>query len=401
MGLDIRQYKGFFESLDEPEEMRSLRKASYDSISDGFRFPSYRYSSLVHLPVPDIDIKEIKNGPDCTIRTDADDDIVIRKGVSDDIFSRFIKPFSDNQEDQTDQLHTTFMNDVLTVEIPDDHRSTRPVVIEIDAGDDALFSSIFIKAGRGSVSKIIMKRRSSDACPFISTRIDLLLDPKARMDLIDIQDLSMETVTLEKRKYHLSDSSTLEASMICMGADYAKADIFSELDGEGADSELKVLDLVTFERKHNIHAESRHNAQDTHSDISTKAVISDYAKSLNTGKIRIGQQAFRSAGYETQKALLVSDSAEADAIPDLEIHNNDVKCSHGSAITQIDTEQLFYLMSRGLSRSEAEQMIIKGFFDEMLEKIGDEDIKYSTDRKIEEMFSRRQNDDKDGGVVTR
>ena len=104
-------------------------------------------------------------------------------------------------------------------------------------------------------------------------------------------------------------------------------------------------------------------------------MLTDSSKGLSRGLVRIGKNAAGSNGYEKQDALLLSDKAEADAIPNLEIHNNEVKCSHGSTVGQIDAEKMFYLMSRGLNEKEAKLKIVEGYFMPILDTFEDESVK--------------------------
>ncbi len=391
--LDLKSMVGFFDTLDEPEEMLDERSASLKQLGDVFEFPSYRYSSFVKMPLPEIVLERITTEPDCTVKVDADEEIAVQHKVTEDTYSRHIAMSKVPEKDATDTLHTAFMNNILVISIPDGHIARQPITIEVEAGKDTLFSSIYIRAGKDSSSRIVVKRRSSDDCSLSSTRLNLSLRAGARADLIDVQDLSHETIALEHSVFRMEDSASLTASGICLGAKYAKPRFSSELDGEGASSELRVLNLATGRRRHNIHAESLHNAPGTYSDIFTKAVVSDRAKCLATGNVYIGPEASDSNGYETQNALIISETAEADAIPNLEIRNHDVKCSHGSTVSQLDTDQIFYLMSRGMTRKNAELMLIRGFFDDLLTKVGDEDITRSAEDKIRAMLSREHGED--------
>ncbi len=393
MILDLKRYERFFSLLDEPSEMADFRQRLKENLGDSVELPKYRYSSFVKLPLPDFEISEIKDAPDCKIAVDAPDQVSVHDSLTSENSSRFLRASEKDLKDSMDAVHSSYMNSVLMLDIPDGVSLDRPIVVDVDAGGDTVFLSVYIRAGKDSSSKVVIKRKSSDACPFFSSRTHVNLESGAVSDIIDVQDLSMETIGMSKTFVHSDDSASVKASGICLGGKYAKSDFFSILDGKGSASELRVLNLATGKRKHNIHAESIHNASGTYSDIFTKAVISDRAKALATGNVCIGAEASDSNGYETQNALLLTENAEADAIPNLEIHNHDVKCSHGSTISQIDENQVFYMMSRGVSRKNAELMLIKGFFNNILEKIGDEAITHSAYEKIEAMLSRKYDEE--------
>jgi Fe-S cluster assembly protein SufD len=112
-----------------------------------------------------------------------------------------------------------------------------------------------------------------------------------------------------------------------------------------------------------------HNAPNTNSRAFYKGAVKDNGRAIYQGLIEVEQDAPLTDAYMTNKNLILGDGARADSIPSLKIKNNDVKCSHGSTTGKIDENEVFYLMTRGLSTSEAEKMVILGYFEEVLEKI--------------------------------
>ena len=141
---------------------------------------------------------------------------------------------------------------------------------------------------------------------------------------------------------------------------------------------MYIYDLYTYD----LYTSSLHNAKNTTSKIITKGVLNNESKALSRSLVKIKENAPKSNGYEKQEALLLSKNAEADAIPYLEIDNNDVKCSHSSAVGQIDKDVLFYMMSRGLNKSEAKKKIVEGYFSPILELLSNQEIQDKINKKI-------------------
>jgi len=112
-----------------------------------------------------------------------------------------------------------------------------------------------------------------------------------------------------------------------------------------------------------------HVAPRTTSDLLFKGAVQDPAKSVYTGLIRFGKEAKGSAAYQTNRNLTLSQGAWAESVPNLEIENNDVKCSHASTVGPIDDDQLFYLESRGVKPDVAQRLVVLGFFDEVLAQL--------------------------------
>ncbi|MER3457466.1 MAG: Fe-S cluster assembly protein SufD, partial [Chloroflexota bacterium] len=128
--------------------------------------------------------------------------------------------------------------------------------------------------------------------------------------------------------------------------------------------------------------QQNHNAPHTTSDLLFKGALKDRSRSVWQGMIRVAPGAQRTDGYQANRNLVLSEGARADSIPGLEIMADDVRCTHGSTVGQIDEEHVFYLMSRGLTRREAERLIVEGFFLEVLERIPFEGLRERLGRDI-------------------
>ena len=156
------------------------------------------------------------------------------------------------------------------------------------------------------------------------------------------------------------------------GGDEAKLELRTDLAGKGARSEIVGVTLVTGRQHGDVHTSHRHLAEHTSSRIDFKAVAAEQARSTYTGLIRIEDQAHHCEAYQENRNLLLSDRARADAIPELEIHNQEVSCSHGATIAPVDPEQLFYLASRGLEHGEAVGLVVRGFLENTMSKLPDD-----------------------------
>ena len=140
-----------------------------------------------------------------------------------------------------------------------------------------------------------------------------------------------------------------------------------------ADHEQR-LDYDTFQE---------HIAPNTTSDFAFKGVLRDTASAVWRGMIRVEEGAQKTNAYQENRNLLLSKTAHADSIPGLEILANDVRCTHGATLSQVDREQLFYAMARGLSRQEAERLIVRGFFQDVLDRIELEPVREALGQALE------------------
>jgi len=138
------------------------------------------------------------------------------------------------------------------------------------------------------------------------------------------------------------------------------------------------------QRQHfHLHTLQRHLKDHGTSDLMIKGCLKDHARSVYQGLIQVSEGAQRTDAYQANRNLLLSNTARADSIPGLEILANDVRCTHGATIGQVDEEQLFYLMARGLSRSQSQRLIVEGFFAPVLDRIPLEGVREQLREAIE------------------
>jgi Fe-S cluster assembly protein SufD len=156
---------------------------------------------------------------------------------------------------------------------------------------------------------------------------------------------------------------------VSLGGELSRADVTSHLEGSGSESEMLALWFGDRTQHFDHHTLQHHAAPSAHSDLLYKGALTDSAQSVFRGLIRVEPEGQLTDAYQTNRNLILSDKASARALPNLEIEADDVRCSHGATVGQVDERQLFYLMSRGLSRQQAERLLVFGFFDEVLGRI--------------------------------
>ena len=176
-----------------------------------------------------------------------------------------------------------------------------------------------------------------------------------------------------KRKFTVKRN----ASLFFISCNFGEGNslLSTNLEGEGASSKVMVIFFGDNNQKLELKGESIHNAPNTNSDLMVKGVLNGSSKANFEGLVRVEENAFNSSGYQKEDTLLLSSDAESNLIPNLEIKNNNVKCSHGATVGRINQEQLFYLSSRGISEKMAKVMLIEGFFEPIIKEISSEDIK--------------------------
>lgn len=188
---------------------------------------------------------------------------------------------------------------------------------------------------------------------------------------------------------HLSASrdTRLSGFNVALGADLSRTEVSSRLMGPGSDSEMLALWFGDGDQHFDHHTLQHHAAPHAGSDLLYKGALTDRGSSVFRGLIQVDKGAQLTDAYQTNRNLLLAEEAKATALPNLEIEADDVRCSHGATIGQVDAGQLFYLMSRGLTRTKAERLLVFGFFDEVLNRLPIEGVRQRVREAIEEKIT--------------
>ena len=170
-------------------------------------------------------------------------------------------------------------------------------------------------------------------------------------------------------------NSISENFVFSAGSKYFKNEINSNLTGEYASAFINGIFLLKENQQHEITTTINHLVENTKSYQLIKSVLGENAKAAYQGKIYVDSKAQKTDGYQLSKAILLNESSEFNAKPELEIYADDVKCSHGSASGSLNENSIFYLMSRGLNYKQSKELLINGFLLDVVEKITDSEIK--------------------------
>ncbi len=170
-------------------------------------------------------------------------------------------------------------------------------------------------------------------------------------------------------------NSISETFIFSAGSDYFKNEINCNLKGEYSSAFINGIFSLDENKQHEIRTTINHLVENTKSYQLIKSVLGKNTKSAYQGRIYVDSKAQKTDGYQLSKAILLDETSEFNAKPELEIYADDVKCSHGSASGSLDDNSIFYLMSRGLNYKQAKGLLINGFLLDVIEKITDAEIK--------------------------
>ncbi len=283
----------------------------------------------------------------------------------DDLLSRL------HVADAFTDLNTAFLPGATVVRIPRGMVVERPIVIvhHLDGDGIASFARTLVLAGESSDATVIEHQSSSDVAAFSDPIVELEVGDAAQLRYLNVQDLGSRVFQVGYQASRVGRDATLRSSVVALGGDYARVRTDSRLEGKGGTSYLTAVYFADGGRMHDFRTIQDHIAPKTTSDLLFKGAVSDNARSVYSGLIRVGKEARGTNAFQTNRNLVLSEGAGAESVPNLEIETNDVICSHASAVGPIDDEQRYYLESRGIPPEVAERLIVLGFFGEVLDRL--------------------------------
>src|SRR3954452_2146007 len=275
----------------------------------------------------------------------------------------------------------------LLVVVPKGVQLEAPLYVRIaNSVDDAsLFWRLLVVAEEGSRFSLIEEYSSArpDVRGYTNAAVELFVEQRAKFEYVSIQNLSRETWHFATHHARVERDAELDWVAGGFGSKKGKIRIQNDLTGPGATSRVtgayfadgtQHLDYDTFQE---------HIAPSTESDFAFKGALRESARAVWRGMIRVEPDAQKTNAYQENRNLLLSADAHADSIPGLEIMANDVRCTHGATLGRVNREELFYLMARALSRSEAERLIVRGFFQDVLDRIELEPVREALGAALE------------------
>jgi Fe-S cluster assembly protein SufD len=275
----------------------------------------------------------------------------------------------------------------LLVHVPKGVVLEKPLYVRVanPADGGSRFWRLLVVAEEGSRFTVIEELAGApdETAGYSNAVSEIFVEQAAKVEYVSIQNLARETWHFASHRAKVGRDAELDWVAGAFGSKKGKVRIENDLAGQGATSRVtgayfadgrQHLDFDTFQS---------HQAPDTTSDFAFKGALRDRARTVWRGMIKVEKEAQKTNAYQENRNLLLSPRAHADSIPGLEIEANDVRCTHGATIGQVDRDQLFYLMARGLSRSEAERLIVRGFFADVLDRIELEPVREALGAALE------------------
>ena len=275
----------------------------------------------------------------------------------------------------------------LLVEVPAGVELERPLFVRVTnaAEQGSLFWRLLVVAGEGSRFSLVEEYASAspELSGYFNGVTELFVEQAAKLEYVSLQNLSQETWHFASHHARVERDAELDWVSGGFGSKKGKVRIQNDLAGPGATSRVTGAYFADGEQHLDYDTFQEHIAPNTESDFAFKGALRDHATAVWRGMIRVEEGAQKTNAYQECRNLMLSPTTHAVPIPGLEILANDVRCTHGATVGRVDREQLFYLMARGLPRPEAERLIVRGFFQDVLDRIELEPVREAVTSALE------------------
>ncbi|MBX3063055.1 MAG: Fe-S cluster assembly protein SufD [Anaerolineae bacterium] len=218
---------------------------------------------------------------------------------------------------------------------------------------------------------------------------EILVSDNADLKYVSLQDWGRNVYDFRHERGRVAAHGKLDWVLGTMGSKLTKDFTEIELDGEFSWGRMSALYFADTDQLFDHDTQQNHNAPHTTSDLLFKGALKDESKTVWQGMIKVLPNAQKTDGFQANRNLVLSKEARADSIPGLEIEANDVRCTHAATVGKLEDEPIFYLMSRGMTRADAERLIVVGYFDPIMDRIPFDEVKRRLQEHIQQKLEAR------------
>ena len=275
-------------------------------------------------------------------------------------------------------LHEAFLTDGAFIHVPRGVELEAPIGVFSYAlgATAAIVPHTLVVAGENSRLTVVEYFGSAhdDEAQLAIGANDLYASHGAQLTYIGKQDWSHRALSFQSNSTVVRRDARVQSLNLHLGARQARHESLSQLQAPGAFSEMLALTVAETDQEFDQRTLQIHQAPNTKSDLLYKNALRGSAKTIFSGLIVVDPDAQKTDAYQSNRNLMLSEEAEANSLPGLEIQANDVRCTHGATSSRIDPEQEFYLQSRGIAKEAADELLTFGFFEEVLNRLADDDL---------------------------
>ncbi len=293
-------------------------------------------------------------------------------------------PFAENK---FTAQHAAFLSGGVVLYVPKHLEVPNPFLcVEwLEGGGVALFPHLLVILEEGAAATLVQFWRSGPGAEgLVNLGVEVRLGGASRLRYASVQRWSSGVREFGVVRATVDRDASLASLVSAFGGSVVKDFVQSHLRGPGGSSEMLGAFFVADHQHYDVHTLQEHFAPHTTSDLLYKNAVTDAARSIFAGLIRVHPGAQRTNAFQSNRNLVLSPDAKADSKPELEIMANDLRCTHGSAVSRLDEQHVFYLQTRGLTRQQAVHMMVEGFFSEVLDRLPLEPVRLHLEALVAE-----------------
>ena len=362
-----KDFQRLLENANDSEWLIALRRKAFDSFKEK-GFPTVRQEDWKYTNVAPITNESwtIEPGP--------------AKPLTDESIRELIENF-DHSKNGFRALNLAFA-DVSVVRIPKETSVAEPIELSFEAGaGTAAFPHVIVIAESGSKATIV-ETYASPGKSFTNAAVQVVVEDNAHLTHYRVQKESGEAFHVGATDVSVGRGSYYNSTNINIGGALSRHDINLKFTAEGGEAYVDGLYMLNGSQHADTHSVIDHLVPNCTSNQNYKGVLNDKSRAVFNGIVFVRENAHGTDAQQSNKNLLLSNDARVDTKPQLEIFNDDVKCSHGATVGQLEEEELFYLLTRGLPESLARNLLTYGFAEEIINKIDIEEIKRELDAAV-------------------
>jgi Fe-S cluster assembly protein SufD len=254
----------------------------------------------------------------------------------------------------------------------------------VEGENSAVFPHTLIVCERHSKATVVDCFRSADDAPALACGVnDLVVEDGAMLNYVAVQQWSLGTTAFHLNSTTVGRDATCLGMQVNLGGRFVRGESYSRMVAEGARSDMLSINLASGEQMIDQRTFQDHARPRATSDLLYQNALTGKGRTIFSGVIRVEPGAHQTDAYQKVRNIVLSDEAEANSMPGLEIEADDVRCTHGATTSQVDDRELFYLLARGIRPETAQQLLVMGFFNTVLDRLPDEKLRGHIENLVE------------------
>ena len=301
----------------------------------------------------------------------------------------FMKQAADLGSEKFAQLHAAFVKSGALLYIPKGVEIENPFAVFnwSSLSNGTIFPHTLVIAEENSKASLVEFHGSIGENPALSCGVThLFAGVGSKIDYTLVQNFNEQTLGFQINSNVAGRDSQIDMHSVILGCQQYRSETHGQVKGAGAHVDMRSMALTEANQEIDQRTLQTHAAPNATSNLLFKNALMGESKTIFSGLIKVDDKAQQTDAYQTNRNLLLNRTAEANSLPGLEIEANDVKCSHGATTSEIDEEEIFYMLARGIPKPVAQELVVYGFFEEVLDRIADDTLAESARQMIRSKF---------------